>query len=147
MKLQKKLNAEELAAQIVFSHNLIKETRTGWEEQKAMATWRVEIFEWVKQADIEETNYILTYLQKEYPVAYLEVLSMVTEYRNEKKIPITMKEKVVNSIIRIKNKMVTKKKKEGEYETVCTNSPIYLRRDSNDYGDTGPTESSGPIHG
>lgn len=145
MKLQKKLNAEELAAQIVFSHNLIKETRTGWEEQKAMATWRVEIFEWIHQADKEEISYILSYLQKEYPVAYLEILSMVTEYRNEQKIPITMKEKMINIITDIKSK-IRSKKKEVKYEEVCPDSPIFIRRIGNDHGDSGPSESTGTIY-
>ena len=86
MNIQQKLTTNELACQIIYSYLYILDRFTEeWEQRRGLAKWRLEIFDYVKQANPEDLNYILDYLKKESSVVYLEVSTMLSELNEERK--------------------------------------------------------------
>ena len=129
MKTRDRLSLNNACCQIAYSHGLIKTTcEEGWERKRALADWRLEIFDFINTLTKEKREFILKYFKTEDQVIYLELLTMLTDLRYECKSTFTFKN---NSVLRIIKYITTLIKKENKNEKICTNSPIRIGRDSN----------------
>ena len=134
MNIQQKLTTNELACQIIYSYLYILDRFTEeWEQRRGLAKWRLEIFDYVKQANPEDLNYILNYLKKESSVVYLEVSTMLSELTEERKYKLAKdnsNNKLTHFISQFYNNIINwfnlLTQKENGDEKICIGNSIFV---------------------
>lgn len=120
-----RLRLEEACAKIGYSYFMIKVTcEEEWDKQRALASWRMEIFDYIAKLSTSEIKFILNYFKQNEQVIYLEILSMLsqTKYINLEAKP--------NVFLRIIEYIKGLKKGKND-EKVCSNSTIPIRGNCN----------------
>lgn len=120
-----KLRLDEACSKIGYSHFMIKLTcEEEWEKQRALASWRMEIFDYISSLPQSEIKYVLSYFKKYDQVIYLEILTMLsTEKLTNNRIKFGWFFRIIDYI--------KKFKKGNNCEEICSNSSISIGRNCN----------------
>lgn len=110
ISLEDKLSLDELAYQVVYSYAIIERDFDDFELRRGIVNWKKEIFP-IIQLQENQFQYVLKILSLESSKAYLEVLNMRNEYKQEQ----------FNSI-----KPIFKPFKENKNEEIHTQSKLRI---------------------